>query len=128
MSKIVRLTESDLNRIVKRVIKEQKTSNCDLNSLLKVKFFDDEKLNDFSFNADILKRKFNAKENRVEFTFKGAGRSEYHPAYIKCDSTYVLVESKGETWGYFLNPESLKKIKCGCDEYVSSDVKPSSIA
>jgi len=120
MGKIIRLTENDLTRLVRRVIKEQPTMRCDKKSDLKAKFFFDKGLTKLAFNATIFTREMYT--DGVSFEYLIAGRGRNNNGFVNCSENYTMLNGNK----LYFTPEALNVILCGCKEYVSLNTKPSS--
>ena len=122
MKKVIRLTESDLTRIVRRVLKES-------SEVIKVKAWrtKEEKANGSarSFNLDTTDH--NLMNNMVYFQVRTAGmiQSINGISSIKCGDTSgkMLTELLGKTAYVYVSEEGRKKLTKMCDAYVSNDTK-----
>jgi hypothetical protein len=127
MKKVIRLTESDLTRIVKRVLKESSSD------VVKVRAWesksDRDKLSPRSYNLNISNLRLT--NNMVNFDYaipsdvtlyevpkKGSGTAS-------CGSrdNIIGVDMEGKYKALFLTSEGNKKITKLCDSYVSNDTK-----
>jgi hypothetical protein len=127
MKKVIRLTESDLTRIVRRVLKEQSSE------VIKVKAWESKDDRDKqvarSYNLNITNLRLS--NNTVKFDYttpsdrtvgeiptKGFGNTS-----CGTKNNSIGIDMKGKFKFLFLTPEGSKKITKLCDSYVSNDTK-----
>jgi hypothetical protein len=128
MKKVIRLTESDLTRIVRRILKESSSE------VVKVKAWtsreDRDKLAPRSYNLNITNLRLS--NNMVEFDYtlptdttmgempkKGFGNASC--GNVKDNS--IGVDMNGRFKFLFLTREGHKKVTKLCDSYVSNDTE-----
>jgi hypothetical protein len=130
MKRVIRLTESDLTRIVKRVINEQSSG------VIKIKAWrtEEEMKNGSarSFNLDTTDHKI--QNNSVLFNvttpkaYDDGGRLPQGPSGIPCDTrpnrpNYITAKSAGKLDYLYISDEGRKALTKLCDAYVSNDTE-----
>ena len=127
MKKIIRLTESDLTRIVRRVIKEQSSG------VVKVKAWgtreDRDKQVPRGYNLNITNLRLS--NNMVQFDYSTPSDTTlgekptkgYGNAGCGSKDNTIGVNMNGKFKFLFLTPEGSKKVTKLCDSYVSNDTE-----
>lgn len=127
MKKVIRLTESDLTRIVRRVINEESTE------VIKVKAWSTKEDRDsgkaIGYNLKITNLRLSNNMVRFDYTTpsdtsmgeipkKGFGNTT-----CGSRSNDIAVDMNGKFKFLFLTPEGSKKITKMCDSYASNDTE-----
>ena len=126
MKRVIRLTESDLTRIVKRVIKEQSSE------VIKAKAWstadERDKQSPRGTNLDITNTRLH--DNEVLFDYENpGGLTDGGQGKAYCDGGTIKDAISITGWGrtpakdLYLTPESFKKITKLCDAYTSNGAK-----
>lgn len=125
MKRVIRLTESDLTRIVKRVIKEQSSE------VIKAKAWstadERDKLSPRGYNLDITNIKLTNNEVRFDYTIPGEPLKGYGGTFCgggsRKDSITISMYNQKIAKDLYLTPLAFKKLTKVCDEYVSNGAK-----
>jgi hypothetical protein len=124
MKEVIRLTESDITRIVRRVIKEQSSE------VIKVRGWDTvdgrtkQSYNGYNLNVNNLHL-----ENKiVRFNYTIPGTTTKGFGLATCgntggDNNTIAVNMNNKAHQLYLTPEGYKKITKLCDSYVSNGTK-----
>ena len=130
MKRVIRLTESDLTRIVRRVINEQSSG------VIKIKAWRTEEEmksgSPRSFNLDTTDHKI--ENNSVLFnvttpsSYSSGGRLPEGPSGIACEvrpnrPNYITSKFEGTLNRLYISEEGRKALTKLCDEYVSNDTE-----
>jgi hypothetical protein len=129
MKRVIRLTESDLTRIVRRVINEQSSG------VIKIKAWktEEEMKNGSarSFNLDTTDHKI--ENNMVLFnvttpsSYSSPGRLPEGPSGIACEKpnrpNYITVKNASRLDHLYISEEGRKALTKLCDAYVSNDTE-----
>ena len=127
MKRIIRLTESDLSRIVKRVIREQEESGVQMVGQ-KLKLFTDEDFDPTEpadFNIEIVENP-KLRNNIVMVNYKVAGGSRGGFIQTKCDSlVYEYVDSTtNKVLPVYFTPKGsmiMRNLNKLCNAYASTN-------
>jgi hypothetical protein len=125
MKKVIRLTESDLARLVRSVLKEQSSG------VVKVKAWtsreDRDKLAPRSYNLNITKLKLVNSDIVFDYDTPSEGyigpEKGFGRAACGSKDNSISVDMGGKFKFLFLTPEGYKKVTKPCDSYVSNDTK-----
>jgi len=127
MKKIIRLTESDLARIVRRVIKEEEQSDVQMVGQ-KLKIFTDEYFDPTDpadFNIEIVDNP-TMRNNMVTVNYKVAGSSKGGFIQTKCDSlVYQFVDgTTNKVLPVYFTPKGsmlMRNLNKMCSAYASTN-------
>jgi hypothetical protein len=127
MKKVIRLTESDLTRIVRRVLKESSSD------VIKVKAWaskeDRNQQVERSYNLNITNLRLDNTEVRFDYTIASdvtmgvTPKKGFGTAICGAKDNFIGTNMGGRYTALFLTPEGSKKITKLCDSYVSNDTK-----
>jgi len=135
MARIIRLTENDLARIVRRVITEQNTAvkavgkavgnnPVKTNSTpppLKTIVFDDPSATKTKTNIDILPQSMRLVHNHVNFSYRFAGRTQIMNGFFYCSTNNTIKLDGAEIPSYISNKRAVTlKSKCGTSQGYAS--------
>jgi hypothetical protein len=143
MKKIIRLTESQLTRLIKRVVNESANGNGTKDNPYKIKYFDTEQEKQSgqrSGNIDIYDLHLSNDVVRFSYSFAGEnyvkshGSQYYKDGIFHCDRNTFMVGQKGHRkmdggmplMHYkekFVSDDGIKVFQKVCDEYVSTGSK-----
>lgn len=128
MAKIIRLTESELTRIVKKILKEQNDKFETLNPPVQIKIWDD-----YHGNEPLLWELTDISKGPVGCEFRGKPRGvsgnwkpnqNYGDGFMyNCnDNTFISNMARDERK---ISDEAKKRIRaaCGCDQYARTNNK-----
>jgi len=128
MKRIIRLTESDLSRIVRRVISEESNETIKIKAWTKKQDRDSGKPRDL--NLDTTNHKL--VNNHVRFDWDFAGLhiddetlGQLGTALVKCGTKDYVLTLRGKKGGkdVFITEEGYKRLSKWCSAYVSNDTK-----
>jgi hypothetical protein len=115
MRKIVRLTENDLVRLVKRVLSEQ--SNNEGGSGKKLKLLND-KTGDLFSNITV----YSTEPKGADIYFKASGGEEVHEFWYSCTEHKVKDDFRGY-YRYKFTPNGDKYFQSFCNEFTQNKSK-----
>jgi len=124
MKKIIRLTENDLARIVRRKLSEAVSGSGTYEDPYLMKVFQseiDKEDNTRSHNINVYD--LSVKDEDVEFFYFFAGKNKLESGSFHCDRNYVTLFSQQ----YFLTDEASAIFQKKCDAYASTGSKQSNM-
>ncbi len=130
MKKVIRLTETGLSHLIKRIISESANGSGTKEDPYKIKYFDTEEQKQSgqrSGNIDVYELQLH--DTEVFFNYSYAGQNYDELGTFYCDSNTIKISDKYDTSvptqlkNKFVSDDAIQIFQKVCDEYVSTGSK-----